>query len=65
MTRATSLALILALTTVAASCGYFNSLYNARRQFSEAQRAALSGDQAGAQTRYNDAIIKAAKSYRK
>ena len=65
MKRATSLALILALTTVAASCGYFNSLYNARRQFSEAQRAALRGDQAGAQTRYNDAIIKAAKSYRK
>ncbi len=47
------------------SCGYFNSLYNARRQFAEAERAAENGQQSIAQQGYNGAIEKAAKSYRK
>lgn len=49
----------------AAGCGYFNSLYNANRQFADAERAAARGDATSAQQGYVGAIEKAAKSYRK
>lgn len=57
--------LLLALGTGIASCGYFNTLYNARREFGEAERAASRGEASTAQTKYLGAIQKAAKSYRK
>ncbi len=60
-----SLALALALALGLSGCGYFNSLYNARREFADAERAALTGQQAQAQQGYTGAIEKAAKSYRK
>jgi tetratricopeptide (TPR) repeat protein len=47
------------------SCGYFNSLYNANRQFADAERARQRGDIAAARTAYTSSIEKAAKSYRK
>ena len=56
-------ALVLALA--ATSCGYFNSLYNANRQFSDAERARARGELTAAQTAYTSTIDKAAKSYRK
>jgi hypothetical protein len=59
------IALALALALALPGCGYFNSLYNARRQFADAERAALTGQQAEAQQGYTGAIDKAAKSYRK
>jgi tetratricopeptide (TPR) repeat protein len=65
MKRASALALVIVLTITPTACGYFNTLYNARREFTEAQRAAMRGEQSAAQTRYNGAIEKAAKSYRK
>jgi tetratricopeptide (TPR) repeat protein len=61
MKRPSALALLLAL--LCSSCGYFNSLYNARRQFADAERAAARGQPA--QQNYIGAIEKAAKSYRK
>jgi hypothetical protein len=61
MKRGLGLALLIAL--VSSSCGYFNSLYNARRQFADAERAAARGQPA--QQNYIGAIEKAAKSYRK
>lgn len=60
-----SLALALAFASASAGCGYFNSLYNANRQFTEAERAAGRGDAAAAQQAYAGAIDKAARSYRK
>lgn len=45
-------------------CGYFNSMYNARRAFAEAERARERGDPTVARTAYNDAIERAASSYR-
>ena len=53
--------LVLALT----SCGYFNTLYNARRQFADAERAAARGQALPARDAYQGAIEKAARSYRK
>ena len=45
-------------------CGYFNALYNARRSFEDAERAAARGEAARARTAYAAAIDKAAISYR-
>lgn len=63
MTR--SLALVLGAAFTLSGCGYFNSLYNARRDFADAERAAATGQSAQAQQGYTGAIDKAAKSYRK
>src|SRR5688572_23335254 len=63
MTRRLPLALALALAL--GGCGYFNSLYNARKQFADAERAAATGQESQAQQGYTGAIEKAAKSYRK
>jgi hypothetical protein len=65
MTRRSALGLALAFALGLSGCGYFNSLYNARRQFADAERAAASGQTAQAQQGYTGAIEKAAKSYRK
>ncbi|HEX6063438.1 MAG TPA: hypothetical protein VFZ04_04410, partial [Longimicrobiales bacterium] len=62
MTR-TGGALILAV--VLSGCGYFNSLYNAKRQFAEGERASARGAVQPAQDAYKGAIEKAARSYRK
>ena len=64
MNRARTIVLIGAAAAVA-SCGYFNSFYNARRQFADAERAAERGDASTAEANYTGAIEKAAKSYRK
>lgn len=58
----------IAITLVAGaltSCGYFNSLYNANRQFADAERARVRGDVPAARVAYQGSIDKAAKSYRK
>ncbi|HSJ14081.1 MAG TPA: hypothetical protein VK939_06690 [Longimicrobiales bacterium] len=54
-----------ALLLLLAGCGYFNSLYNAKRRFADAERAAQRGDAAGARSGYNAALEKAAVSYRR
>ena len=48
-----------------AGCGYFNSLYNARRDFNDAERQRRRGDVASARASYTSSIEKAAKSYRR
>ena len=58
-------ALAIALLPAMQSCGYFNSLYNANRQFADAERARGRGELTAAQTAYTSSIEKAAKSYRK
>lgn len=57
--------LLLAVSLGLAGCGYFNSLYNANSRFADAERAATRGDQVAARRAYNDAIEKAAVSYRR
>lgn len=47
-----------------AGCAYFNSLYNARRAFEEAQAARLQDRPLDAASGYREAIDKAARSYR-
>ena len=47
-----------------AGCAYFNSLYNARRAFDEAQAARFRARPNEAASAYRDAIDKAARSYR-
>jgi tetratricopeptide (TPR) repeat protein len=59
------LGLAISLILGLPGCGYFNSLYNARRQFADAERAAATGRESQAQQAYTGAIEKAAKSYRK
>ena len=49
---------------LAGGCAYFNSLYNARRAFEEAQSARLQDRSAEAAAAYVEAIDKAARSYR-
>lgn len=56
--------IVLAATLLVVGCGYFNSLYNANRQFAAAERAARTGDGATAARQYRDAIERAAVSYR-
>ena len=62
MSRLTPLALLSLV--VLAGCAYFNSLYNAKRAFGEAEDARLRGESGTAATRYEEAIEKAAKSFR-
>lgn len=59
------LTLMLALALTLGGCGYFNSFYNARRQFADAERARTRGQLSAAHTAYTGSIEKAAKSYRK
>ncbi|MGQ0560649.1 MAG: hypothetical protein ACT443_02095 [Gemmatimonadota bacterium] len=63
--RIRNLALTCAFALALGACGYFNSLYNARRQFSEAERQRQRGQEVGARQAYSGSIEKAAKSYRK
>ena len=60
--RAVSGALLCALPV--AGCAYFNSLYNARRAFEDAQSARLQDRPIEAASGYREAIDKAARSYR-
>jgi hypothetical protein len=46
------------------ACGYFNTMYNARRSFGDAERAAARGEREAARRAYTEAIEKAAASYR-
>lgn len=55
----------LAATLALAACAYFNALYNARRAFADAERAAARGDLGTAQNAYATSIEKAAKSLRR
>jgi hypothetical protein len=45
-------------------CGYFNSLYNANRQYADAERAAARGDSVTSRAAFLTSIDKAAVSYR-
>lgn len=63
--RARALTRVLALALALGSCGYFNTLYNARRQFADAERARRTGDLSTARTAYIGSIEKAARSYRR
>ncbi len=56
-----ALGLVLAL----GGCGYFNSLYNAKRQFADGERAAARGQLVPAHDAFKGVIEKAARSYRK
>ena len=47
------------------ACAYFNALYNARRAFADAERAAARGDLGTAHSAYATSIEKAAKSLRR
>lgn len=60
-----TLGLALALGLLLSSCGYFNSLYNARRQFANAENARRLGQISTARNDYMGSIEKAAKSYRR
>ena len=53
------------LLVLVAGCGYFNALYNAQRDFGDAERAARSGDTLRAKSEYAEAIERAAISYRR
>lgn len=46
-------------------CGYFNSLYNARKEFGIAERQRRQGEVVSARQSYTGSIEKAAKSYRR
>jgi tetratricopeptide (TPR) repeat protein len=67
VTRVPARALLAAAVAAALlpACAYFNSLYNARRQFADARRAEARGQPAAAATAYRAAIDKAAASYRR
>ncbi|MBI4408930.1 MAG: hypothetical protein HY561_04440 [Gemmatimonadetes bacterium] len=54
-----------ALALLIPACAYFNSLYNAKRQFAAAERAAARGERGAAHQAYQQTIDKAAKSLRK
>src|SRR5690606_21097207 len=60
-------ALLLAAASALAlsACAYFNALYNARRHFADAERAAARGDHGTAYANYGTAIEKAARSLRR
>lgn len=52
----------LLVTLFLPGCGYFNTMYNANRAFSDAEKAAARGDRATAETAYRLSIEKAGKS---
>lgn len=54
-----------ALAALLAGCVYFNSVYNARRIFGDAESDRLTGRSALAQARYDSVVAKAADSFRK
>lgn len=54
-----------ALAVAVSACAYFNALYNARRHYADAERAAARGDLGTAHANYGTAIEKAAKSLRR
>lgn len=59
---------LLSLTAVGlavSACAYFNALYNAKRHFADAERAAMRGQHGAAYMSYGAAIEKAAKSLRR
>lgn len=58
------LAFLGTLTLVVAGCAYFNSLYNARREFGDAEEDRWTGRTASARGKYQNAIQKAARSFR-
>ena len=51
----------LALLLVLGGCGYFNTMYNAKRAFSDAEKAVARGELANAQTAFKSSIDKATK----
>ena len=55
----------LLLLGLVGACAYYNSLYNANRAYTEAEDARLEGRESMARSKYNEAIDKAAKSYRR
>ena len=61
MRRVVFLSAALALS----ACAYFNALYNAKRYFADAERAAVRGDVGMAHLYYGTAIEKAARSLRR
>ncbi len=64
MKRALFLVGLFAFLTTS-SCAYFNSLYNAKRLYSDAERAAERGDSVSASQHYRTSIEKAARSLEK
>jgi len=56
---------VLLLALLPGACGYFNSLYNAQRRFHDGEQATRRGMPAEAARAYQDAVNKAAVSYRK
>jgi len=54
-----------AAAALLAGCVYFNSVYNARRIFGDAEADRLAGRNAGAQARYDSVVEKAAQTFRK
>lgn len=63
MRRVIVLALAAALTGLA-GCAYFNAMYNAKRLFREAERAAAAGQMPQAEIYWGQSIARAANSYR-
>ena len=61
--RASAASAVLCACLIA-GCAYFNSLYNARRAFDDAQAARLQDQPLEAASGYQEAIDKAARSYR-
>ena len=62
--RSITTSLAFVLYAVLAGCGYFNTMYNARRHFSEAERLRANGEAEAAARAWKDAINGAAASYR-
>jgi tetratricopeptide (TPR) repeat protein len=56
---------VAVLALLLPACAYFNSLYNARRDYHEAERALARGDKAGASEAYRRAIERAQRSVKK
>jgi hypothetical protein len=50
------------LLLVLSSCGYFNTMYNAKRSFADAEKAAARGDRTTAEVAYRATIDKASRS---
>jgi len=57
-------AAIAGVVTLLCGCTYYNTLYNARRLYDEAERARLAGLDSLAEARYEDVVRKTADAYR-
>lgn len=55
---------VLVVALALGACGYFNAMYNAKRSYAEAERAAARGEPGVARTAWLEAIDGAASSYR-